>query len=157
MTGRARKTDPRSPVQLGPSNLPYLLLAVVAAFGIWTFQQYRIQDSDPAPRHEPAADDRHEPQVGGVAGKMTSLFSSDDYPAEALDRGEQGTVNVRVDVNSAGRVDACMVVRSSGRPTLDHATCRIIADRARFQPARDADGTAIKASVTQTIVWRIAE
>jgi len=147
VTDRGRKTDPRSPVQPGPSNVPYLLLAFVVAISTWTFWQYRIQHSNPSPITQQTETPR----------TMTGLFSADDYPPEALDRGEQGTVGVRVGVDTSGRVSTCAVLESSGSQTLDRATCKIIEARARFRPARDADGQAVQSSVTQKIVWRIAE
>jgi TonB family protein len=160
VTDRDRKTDPRSPVQPGPSNLPYLLLALVVAVGVWTFQQYRREDSSLGPRTEHA--ERADAQDDQMASTetprtLTGLFTAEDYPPEALDRGEQGTVNVRVAVNTSGRVSACTVLQSSGSQTLDRATCKIIAARARFRPAQDTVGKAIESSATQKIVWRIAE
>jgi TonB family protein len=155
VTDRDRNTDPRSPVQPEPSNLPYLLLALVVAGGIWTFGQYRREDPSQGPR----SSDERANNLGSTETPRTmpGLFSSDDYPPEALDRGEQGTVNVRVAVNTSGRVSACTVLQSSGSQALDHAACKIITARARFRPAQDAAGRAIESSTTQKIVWRIAE
>lgn len=159
MLGKEPKPDPRSPVQPGRGSGPYLLLAVVAAFGIWTLQQYLVQDSSPSQKT------RSEQPTGGQGQeasrttdqRLPGLFSADDYPPEALDRNEQGAVTVTVGVNTRGRVSNCRVIKSSASQTLDQATCRIITARARFKPALDARGNPVESEFTQNIVWRIAE
>ncbi len=64
-----------------------------------------------------------------------------DYPRAA--RGAQGTVEARLTVSAAGAVTGCRVTRSSGNPVLDETTCRLIRERFRFAPARDAQGRAV--------------
>ena len=85
---------------------------------------------------------------------LPGLFSLDDYPEEALNRGEQGPVTVELSISPGGRVTACKVLVSAGW-SLDRATCRAIVKRARFTPATDAQGHSIADTYTQTIVWRI--
>jgi TonB family protein len=83
------------------------------------------------------------------------LISQDDYPLEAIRRGEQGTVAVRLDVTPAGRVGACTVTASSGSALLDAATCRLLSARARFSPARDGAGNPVADTATTKITWRL--
>lgn len=66
-----------------------------------------------------------------------------DYPAEARRLRAGGIVDVRLDIDSGGRVTACRVVRSSGRADFDETTCRLILQRFRFNPARNAAGEAV--------------
>jgi protein TonB len=85
------------------------------------------------------------------------LFSSDDYPASAVRAGEQGSVGFRIEVDKVGRVSGCTVTASSGSAVLDSATCRIVASRARFEPARDRKGRPAVDGFSGRIVWRLPE
>jgi protein TonB len=64
-----------------------------------------------------------------------------DYPRAA--NGKQGVVETRLTVSPTGAVVACTVTRSSGSDVLDATTCRLIRQRFRFTPARDAQGNAV--------------
>jgi len=64
-----------------------------------------------------------------------------DYPRAA--NGSQGTVEARLAVSAAGAVTGCTVSRSSGNAVLDATTCRLIRQRFRFTPARDAQGNPV--------------
>lgn len=63
-----------------------------------------------------------------------------DYPRDASRAGITGSVTATLDITADGRVAGCKVVRSSGSPSLDATTCRLIGQRFRFEPARDAAG-----------------
>jgi protein TonB len=86
---------------------------------------------------------------------MLATVTHADYPREALRRGEEGTVKMRYDVNVEGRVENCVVVQSSGSPTLDHASCENVTRRARYIPATDANGKPIRSHGSRTITWVI--
>lgn len=88
-------------------------------------------------------------------GSLASLISTDDYPAAALRNEEQGTVAIRLDIGVDGAVTACTVTGSSGSQSLDSTTCRLLQQRARFSPARDARGRPVPDTYTQHIAWRI--
>ena len=89
-------------------------------------------------------------------GDVRTLFSSYDYPAEAVRKGEQGEVVADLLVNPTGGVETCSVVLSSGFADLDQATCAVIHTRARFMPAKDAAGKATYDIVrTPPIVWSV--
>lgn len=76
-----------------------------------------------------------------------------DYPRAALEAGIGGTVYLRFIVGTDGRVTSCTVTRSSGNRDLDAATCRLIKERFRYKPKRDAQGRAIPDTVTGEHVW----
>jgi len=90
-------------------------------------------------------------------GSLASLISEKDYPKESLDRGEQGSVGVLIHIDAAGSVSSCEIKTSSGYPALDTRTCEVIAQRAKFAPARDSEGRAAPGEWQQTVVWRLAE
>ena len=90
--------------------------------------------------------------------ELRQLFANDDYPAEAQRKGEQGTAQARLSVDTAGRVTGCVLIRKTGSRSLDDATCRILKKRARFKPAHDSQGNAITDTVvTPPITWRLAD
>jgi TonB family protein len=82
-----------------------------------------------------------------------SLIAAADYPASALRAGEQGRTNVLLDVGTNGRVTGCRVTSSSWSSALDSATCRVLVSRARFIPARGADGAPVSSRFSTGISW----
>jgi len=109
-----------------------------------------------APEQRAIEDASKKPLQQRTKGDLRMLFSADDYPATAQRNGEEGTVQARLDVNSQGRVERCSIIRSSGSASLDQVTCDVLRKRARFAPARDADGKAVPDSVvTPPVTWRL--
>ena len=90
-------------------------------------------------------------------GNLASWFSDDDYPVEARRRNEQGRVQIRLKIDPLGIVRACAILSSSGSVALDDATCALAKRRARFWPARDADGRPVWGSWTSAIRWRLTD
>ena len=88
---------------------------------------------------------------------LPSLFSAEDYPAAALRAEQEGMVLYRMKIDKNGRVAACEIVSSSGSPSLDSTTCRLITARARFNPARNAKGKKVPDSMVGRILWRFPE
>ena len=114
-----------------------------------------------APRENKPAEASRSPNRGKATqalalGNLAALIEDDDYPASALRAHEQGTVHFVMDVGKDGRVTKCTVTISSGSTALDSATCRIVTTRARFRPARDVRGKAVKDRLSSRITWRIA-
>ena len=108
----------------------------------------RIQWALPAEAVEPAERAR-------AFANLASYIWSNDYPSGALARMEQGTVGFNLDVSDEGRVTYCNVTASSGSEALDLTTCRIMLERARFEPARDAEGNPVPDRVAARISWRL--
>lgn len=86
---------------------------------------------------------------------LASYFSTDDYPPAALHAGEEGTVQFRLTISPEGRASDCAVVGSSGSAILDEATCRILRERARYSPARDAEGRPVTGTDHGSVTWRL--
>lgn len=82
-------------------------------------------------------------------------FQDDDYPAGAMRGDEQGTTRYRVEIGTDGRVARCSITGSSGSASLDTTTCRIVARRARFTPARDSAGNAVPDARDGEVTWRM--
>ncbi|WP_133365185.1 energy transducer TonB [Qipengyuania sediminis] len=86
-----------------------------------------------------------------------SWIRQDDYPASAVRDGEGGIVAFRLDVDAAGRVANCAILESSGPLVLAETTCRLLSERARFEPARDAAGRAIASRYHSRVRWEAPE
>jgi TonB family protein len=82
------------------------------------------------------------PEPTGNPGRWVTFR---DYPIEAVRHGIGGTVIFKLDVTARGEVADCTILESSGYPTLDSRTCRRLRERARFEPATDADGRPVPA------------
>ena len=78
-----------------------------------------------------------------------------DYPKAALIAGASGTVGLRFIVGVNGRVTSCTVTRSSGNADLDSTTCRLIMERFRYEPTRNARGVPIPDEVIGEHVWEL--
>ena len=85
----------------------------------------------------------------------TAWVTPMDYPTEALQEERGGSVVAALSLNAQGRVEQCRVVVGSGFAPLDHRTCEILTQRARYSPARDAAGVAVPSSTVERIIWRI--
>lgn len=77
------------------------------------------------------------------------------YPARALREGLSGTVGLTVTVTPEGKATDCVVTQSSGHAELDYAACKEIQEKARFNPALDADGEPTSAQFSTKITFRI--
>jgi protein TonB len=67
----------------------------------------------------------------------------------------QGTVALTVTVTPDGRATDCVVTQSSGHPDLDHAACKELTEKARFDPAIDDRGEPVSAQFSTKITFRI--
>ena len=74
----------------------------------------------------------------------------EDYPAAALVARAQGAVGFTLKIDAAGAPTDCSIVSSSGSTSLDEQTCRLLRERARFDPA--ADGSATR-SFSSRLHW----
>lgn len=82
-------------------------------------------------------------------------ITTEDYPAAALRANMQGVVVIATTIGADGKVQSCLVTRSSGSQLLDDATCRLYTRRAHFTPARDADGNPTTAQRVDHYRWQI--
>lgn len=84
-----------------------------------------------------------------------SWITPADYPAEAIRERLEGTLAFRVDVDEQGRVVGCTITESSKSSILDSSTCRLVARRARFEPARDAKGKPVRSTWSNRVKWKV--
>lgn len=87
--------------------------------------------------------------------QRSGKIKDSDYPHEAGVAGLGGTVSVRYSVETNGRVGTCRVTHSSGNAALDETTCRLIQQRFRFEPSRDAHGVAVASILVEDHIWSV--
>jgi TonB family protein len=83
--------------------------------------------------------------------------TNDDYPVRAMREEREGTTEFRLTIGSDGLPAACNVTSSSGHADLDATTCRLLMERARFRPGRDAKGNSTGGTYSNRIRWQIPE
>ncbi len=83
-------------------------------------------------------------------------ITHDDYPPDAIRAGQGGLTVFRLDVDATGRVGGCAIVASSGVKALDDTACTVMRARARFNPARRADGTPVPTIWINRLRWAVA-
>ncbi|WP_332810510.1 energy transducer TonB, partial [Sphingomonas sp.] len=93
--------------------------------------------------------------AGGAvhAQRRSGSLRDRDYPPAARREGAEGIVHVRFTVDTDGRAGGCTVTRSSGHAALDTTTCRLIEERFRYLPARDAEGRPVPETISLFYQW----
>lgn len=66
-------------------------------------------------------------------------------------RSGQGVLNYTLLVNEDGRAEECEVNRSTGSRRFDRQACRLLVDRARFEPARSSNGQVVESRYSSTM------
>lgn len=84
-------------------------------------------------------------------------INPEDFPADA-DPDDSATIYVRLDIDASGRITDCQGLRTEaqGRWTAQQflgLTCKLLRERVRFAPARDASGRPIASVYADGIVW----
>jgi periplasmic protein TonB len=85
--------------------------------------------------------------------RRSGQLSDRDYPEAAMEAGQSGTVSVRYLVWTDGTVRDCEIERSSGSRILDQTTCRLIEQRFRYWPSRDARGRPVPSYILENHTW----
>jgi D-alanyl-D-alanine endopeptidase (penicillin-binding protein 7) len=93
-------------------------------------------------------------------GKVTPSFSDlaackPEYPIDARNGEQQGTVKVQISVNSRGKFTGTKVLSSSGYPALDNATTGAFS-RCKFKPAYK-NGKPVASSFEAVYVWKLED
>ncbi|BDD68053.1 hypothetical protein Sj15T_30740 [Sphingobium sp. TA15] len=69
----------------------------------------------------------------------------------------EGTTVFRLEINSAGVPQRCIITTSSGSASLDNATCDKLMVRARFTIPKDARGRSVSDIYNGRITWRLPD
>lgn len=80
-----------------------------------------------------------------------------DYRSSWARRELTGTASFRLDIAASGKVTGCRITGSTGHAQLDEATCRLLPRRAKFEPARGANGEPVAGQYSGTVLWKLPE
>lgn len=80
-----------------------------------------------------------------------------DYPARAMREEREGMTGFKIIIGADGLPKSCEIIASSGHGDLDAATCRLVMERARFTPGRNARGEATGGTHSNRVRWQIPE
>lgn len=89
------------------------------------------------------------------AGAMSLPLSA--YPTKSRERGEEGTVEYRVDVTAEGEMRSCEIIKSSGYNRLDQATCELMIHHVKFSPDVNSEGRPLDSIIQGSIVWKLPD
>lgn len=78
-----------------------------------------------------------------------------EYPPLSRRRGEEGSVELAIEVRADGSLGAVRVIRSSGYPRLDRAAIRSLS-KARLMPAK-VDGHPVTSTIVRTFTFRLVD
>lgn len=108
---------------------------LVKEWGLQPEEQERLA-SQPAPRSNPG-----------------TWLTSSDYPRDSLARGEQAIIRFRMMIDSTGVPTACAVQSAITKGDFAEITCNQLKRRARFEPARNAEGQPVASFFVGKVVW----
>lgn len=107
------------------------------------------------PNSGPTTKPLFKPRAATPRGDAARWLSTDDYPIKAERLKHEGRTGYRLSLDAGGRVTGCVVTGSSGWAELDQATCQLLSQRARFNPARDETGATTPSSYDGSVQWRL--
>lgn len=148
--------QPRTEPRTGPTHpvLTIIPLGPILPTGP-TAGETRPLDPLPPPYHPPPP--LFAPKGARPLGQPGSWVGESDYPTGELRLRHAGAVGFTLAIAASGQVTSCAVTRSSGFPVLDETTCRLLARRARFQPAHDDQGRPVAGQFASTVRWQIPD
>ncbi len=130
-------------LRTGPLDLPLKALekCTVASLKDWGIDS-AVEDSiveRPRPANDPS-----------------KLFTSSDYPQQALMAGKESRLDVWLNLDSNGRVASCRVISTFATPEINDRMCQLVKQRQTFVPAKTATGVAVPSYYVQTFQFRLA-
>ena len=92
--------------------------------------------------------------AGGTEPEWTGGKIRDaDYPKALRENFVSGITGTLVSVGTNGRPIGCRVIKRSGSAELDATTCRLVMERFKFRPARNAAGQLISSDIEYEQEW----
>ena len=88
-------------------------------------------------------------------GHLVDLFNPDNYPVAALISSMERNVIATTRVGADGRVSECSAPGNFAYPQFVDSVCAVLRKGARFEPARDAGGTAVPAPYVVLVGFRL--
>ena len=86
-------------------------------------------------------------------GNPAAWVVTGDFPSKALWAGHNGLVHFRLDVDETGKPVGCRVLFRTNPDEFADRSCKALLQRAKFNPARDAQGKPVKSFYINSIRW----
>lgn len=90
-------------------------------------------------------------------GSPANWVRAGDYPKDALRTGQSGIVEFRLDLDEAGKISNCHILRRFNHDQFSDLTCHLLTQRARFKPALDATGKLVKTFYINSVRFLVPE
>lgn len=87
-------------------------------------------------------------------GERGDWVQAGDWPTDLIRQEIEGSVMADLTIGVTGKVVGCEVVQTSGYDAMDNVVCTRLTQRGQFEPALDAQGTAIEATYPMTVKFR---
>lgn len=149
---------PRPPISFAPPTPPFQTTEIILP------RDPVIRQPGPDPTGTPAPQPSATPTAIGVAplaarprSDPARWITTNDYRSSWIARELTGTARFRLEIAADGRVTDCAITGSTGHAALDTATCRLLEQRARFEPARNAKGDAVAGSFANAVRWELPD
>ncbi|CAN5294478.1 hypothetical protein BH10PSE15_BH10PSE15_13690 [soil metagenome] len=84
---------------------------------------------------------------GSEAYQISGRLKGSDFPSSVVRSRVGFTVFVSFTVETEGHATGCVIRRPSGNPDFDATTCRLVQERYRYAPARDANGKKVRSRI----------
>jgi periplasmic protein TonB len=81
-----------------------------------------------------------------------SIITAKDYPPSQYDK--EGNTRFDLIVGPDGMPMSCKTTLSSGHDILDKTACSAFLKRARFTPAKDANGAPVTGLYKGSVTWK---
>lgn len=98
-----------------------------------------------------------DPIAASPRGNPGGWITERDYRPRWVREGLSGSASFSLEISERGRVSECTITRSSGHSVLDQATCSLLKDRARFNPAKDSAGQSVAGTFSSTVNWQLPD
>ena len=79
----------------------------------------------------------------------------EDFPQQAIADWVEGNVELALHISPKGELADCKIVKSSENQALDAASCGYVASKAKFRPAKDANGDFTDGRITTGVAWTL--
>jgi TonB family protein len=81
-----------------------------------------------------------------------AIITDKDYPVSQ--HNKEGTTRFELMVGPDGKAISCLTTVSSGHDVLDKTACNAFVKRARFSPAKDANGNPTMGRYKGSVTWK---
>ena len=81
------------------------------------------------------------------------LLTSADYPERAISANKESRLDVWLNIDSAGRIASCRVISTFASPEINDRMCKLVQQRQRFVPAKNAAGVGVASYYVQSFAF----